>query len=350
MKKGFFYGYAIVIILFFLQLLMFGPRASYGVFIKPLTSEFDWSRTLISGAFSLSILVQGFSSIFMGGLNDRLGPRKVLTLCGIFVGAGLMLMFFINSAWQLYLFWAIFGVGMGGLYSPQMSTVARWFVKRRNIMTGVLVTGGGIGGLIAPLLTTSLIYTYNWRDAFLFVGIVVFVLIVFAAQLLKRDPSQTGQLAYGEGNASSGKSPGWVGGISLKEAVHTGRFWIFAFVIFSFGFCMATLLVHVVPFAIDQGNSPSTAAIILAVMNGAVPVGSIAGGLIADKIGSRKIFLISCSLFPLVLLFLVPLTSVWLFCLLVVIIYLGGGGLFVMLSSMTAELLALNFMELFWVL
>ena len=118
MKKSFFYGYIIVSICFIVQMVMFGPRASFGVFIKPLNNEFEWSRALISGAFSLSSIVQGSSGIIMGWLNDRIGPRIVVTISGILVGSGLMLMFFVHSTWQLYLFYSIIiGLGNGGPYS-----------------------------------------------------------------------------------------------------------------------------------------------------------------------------------------------------------------------------------------
>ena len=95
---------------------MFGPRVSFGVFINPLISEFNWSMALVSGAFAASTIVQAFSSIVMGWLNDRIGPRFVLTLCGILVGSGLMLMYLVDSVWQLYLLYVVLvGVGMGSL-------------------------------------------------------------------------------------------------------------------------------------------------------------------------------------------------------------------------------------------
>src|SRR5512136_97775 len=101
MKITFFYGYIIVLACLVLQIVMFAPRASFGVFIKPLTTDFEWSRALVAGAFSVSSLITGLFSIVMGGLNDKLGPRAVLTICAILVGAGLMCMSLVNTPWQL---------------------------------------------------------------------------------------------------------------------------------------------------------------------------------------------------------------------------------------------------------
>jgi MFS family permease len=343
MKKTFFYGYVIVAVIFILQIVMFGPRVSFGVFIKPITAEFDWPRALVAGAFSVSTIIQAFSSIFMGWLNDRKGPRFVLTICGILVGTGLCLMFFVHSAWQLYLFYVAFiGVGMGSLVAPQMSTIARWFVKRRNMMTAILMAGGGLGGIIGPPLITWIIYNYSWRQAFLFVGIGVFVLVVLAAQFLRRDPSKMGQVPYGEGGHTAGKTFSDVSGLSSKQAFRTGKFWLFAIIQFCIGFSLWTVLIHIVPFAIDRGISPETAAIVLAAMNGAQPVGSIFMGIIADKVGNRKVLVASLCLLSPVILLLLPVTNPWLIGLFVMLIAFGLGGTSVVQSSITAELFGMK--------
>jgi len=343
MKKRFFYGYIIVFVLFIIQILMVGPRNSFGVFINPLTTEFGWTRALVAGAFSISTLIAGISSIMMGMVNDRLGPRIVLTICGILIGAGLMLMYFVVSPWQLYLFYAVLiGVGTGGLMSPQMSTVCRWFIKRRNIMTAMLMVGGGLGGLIAPPVITWIIYTHNWRDAFLVTGIGVFILMIIAAQFLKRDPSKVGQVAYGEECERPGRAPSGISGLSLKQALQTKEFWIFGVLLFCYGFCISTPAVHIVPYAIDRGISPASAAMILAVMSIALPLGSIIIGFVADKIGSRRMLII-CECFSLgVMLFLLPVKSAWVLDIFVVVLALGAGGVGVLQATVVAELFGLK--------
>jgi OFA family oxalate/formate antiporter-like MFS transporter len=343
MKKSFFYGYVIISSVFILQAVMSGPKFSFGVFIKPITAEFDWSRALVSGAFSVSSIVMGLSSILMGWLNDRIGPRKVLTICGILVGSGLMLMFFVHSAGQLYLFYSIIiGLGMGGLIAPQMSTITRWFFARRNIMIGLLLAGAGLGGIICPPLITWLIYTYNWREAFLFVGIVVFILVILLAQFLKRDPSQIGQIPYQKGNDTRRQKLADVEELSLVQALHTMKFWMFSFIMLTFGFFVTTITVHIVPYAIDRGISPASAAMILAVMSMALPVGSIIIGFVADKMGSRRMLII-CQCFSLgVLLFLLPVKSAWVLDIFVVVLALGAGGVGVLQATVVAELFGLK--------
>ena len=147
----FFYGYFVVIAALFLVLLHYGTRLSFGVFFKPMLTEFDWTRALMSGAFMLSMLMQGAGSILMGRLNDKLGPRFVMTLCGFLLGLGYLLMSLTGGSLHLYLFYGvIIGIGMAGAFVALLSTVARWFVKRRGMMTGIVIAGMGIGTLFMP--------------------------------------------------------------------------------------------------------------------------------------------------------------------------------------------------------
>ena len=160
---GFFYGYAIVAAASVILMAAFGTHYAFGVFFKPILNEFGWSRMLVSGAFSISWLFHGVSSMVMGRLNDRLGPRFVLTVSGIILAAGFLLSTGIDAVWKLYIFYgALVGIGSGGIFIPLVSTIARWFVLRRTIMTGVAVAGIGVGTLVVPLIASRLITIFNW--------------------------------------------------------------------------------------------------------------------------------------------------------------------------------------------
>ena len=92
-------------------------------------------------------------------------------------------------------------------------------------MTGIVLVGEGIGTVIMPLLASQLIYSYGWRMSYIIVGTFALVLIILAAQFLRRDPARMGQLPYG---ADEAKAAGLVSedkGVSLREAIHTGQFW-----------------------------------------------------------------------------------------------------------------------------
>jgi len=94
---------------------------AYGMLFKELESEFGWSRAAIAGASSLMLLMMGTLGIFWGErVNDVAGPRLLLTLTGVLYGVGFMLMYQMNSLWELYLFLGRWG----GLGWPQPPTRA----------------------------------------------------------------------------------------------------------------------------------------------------------------------------------------------------------------------------------
>jgi len=85
-RPTFSYRYIIAASCFIIQAIGFGTYVSFGVFFMPLLAELDWSRATLSGAHSLALLIGGFLGIFVGRLNDRFGPRVVMTVTGFFFG------------------------------------------------------------------------------------------------------------------------------------------------------------------------------------------------------------------------------------------------------------------------
>jgi len=193
-----FYGYVIVAIAFLVLMLIMGIAYSFGVFFNPLLDEFGWSRTMISGAVSLSAMMVGVFAIVMGGLNDRFGPRRIMTVSGLFVGLSLILMSRVSEIWHVYLFYGIiFGISASAPYMTQAASVTHWFVKRRGTMIGIFVAGVGAGAVILPPIAGRMIEAFGWRTAYLILGGAVMVLLILAAQFMRRSPADMGQTAYG---------------------------------------------------------------------------------------------------------------------------------------------------------
>ena len=341
-KPGFFYGYIIVVAAFCIMVAMWGAYLSFGVFFKPLINEFGWTRAMTSGAFSLSMIISGLLGIVMGVLTDRLGPRLVMTFCGFFFGLGHILMSQVGSVWQLYLFYGvIIGTGMSSVMVSLLSTVAKWFTKRRSLMTGVVLTGSGICSLIAPPVATWLIFTYGWRMSYIIVGCVVIVIATSASQFLRRDPAQMALVPYGESEEEREWKAG-VEGFSLKEAVYTVQLWLVLGLNFCFGICMFALIVHIVPHATDMGMSASGAANILAIIGGMVVVGRIVLGHAADKIGNKQVFIIGFILTSAASFWLVSAAEMWRLYLFAVVFGFAHGGMGVSESPLVAELFGLS--------
>jgi MFS family permease len=341
-KPGFFYGYAVVVASVWIMLAVWGSYFAFGVFFKPMLAEFGWSRAMISGAFSVSMVTQTLLGVVAGGITDRIGPRMLMTLCGLFLAIGYFLMSRVNTVWQLYVVYGVvIGIGMSASFISLTSTLARWFVKRRGIMTGIILSGNGIGALIAPPVATRLISTYDWRVSYLIMGGVVLVIVTLAAHFLRRDPTQMGQVPYGESGERQNLGAGTLG-FCLKEAVYTRQFYIVFAMFFCFGFNLFAFIVHSVPHASELGFPAVTAANVLAVIGGFTVVGRLLLGIVADRIGNRPVFLVGFILTSAAVLWLVPAKEIWTLYLFAAVFGLANGGMGTSESPLLAEFFGLH--------
>ena len=342
-EPRFSYGYIVVIAAFFIMVAMWGTYFAFGIFFKPVLSEFGWTRAMTSGAFSLSMVLHGLLGIVTGGLTDRFGPRMVMTLCGFLLGLGYFLMSQTSTIWQLYLFYGVIvGTGMGGAFVPLTSTVARWFVKRRSMMTGIVLTGIGIGSLIAAPVAHWLVSMYDWRLSYVILGSMVLLIVVLSAQFLRRDLTQVGHLPYDE---HEGDEKGVnLGGkaFSLIKAVTTRQFWLVSGMLFCFGFCMFTITVHIVPHITELGISAASAASVLATAGGMSIIGNFVLGSAADRIGNRQVFIIGFIMMATVLFWLVPAAEAWMLYLFAVVFGFAHGGMGASESPLVAGLFGMS--------
>ncbi|MDP6278598.1 MAG: MFS transporter [Nitrospinota bacterium] len=127
---------------------------NFGIFIKPLVEEFDWSRTTVSAGFSVFMLAGSFSAILTGGLADRYGTRRVVFFGTIMIAAAMFAASRIQTAWEFYLAVGVLaGVGRSAFNTPVLAFIQRSFTRNRGLATGLAGSGGGLGiFLAAPLL------------------------------------------------------------------------------------------------------------------------------------------------------------------------------------------------------
>ena len=323
-----FYGHVVAAVSSFIMVLVFAVHYAFGIFFKPVMTDFGWTRAATAGAFSLVWVVHGALAFVMGDLNDRIGPRVVLTVGTILVGTGFLLMSGVGAIWQLYLFYGVIvGAGLGGTFVPLTSTTARWFVARRGLVTGIVAAGVGVGALIGPPIASALIRAYDWRVSYRVLGAVVLVGGVVAAQWLRRDPAQMGLRAYGEGVTTENRPIDGHVGLTLGQALATSQFWAAALVFFCYGFALSAILLHLAPHVTDLGLSATTAANILATLGGVSVIGKVVMGGVVDVIGNKKVYIVSFALMIASLLWLVRMSDPWMFFAFAAIFGFAYGGL-----------------------
>ncbi|MBM4324850.1 MAG: MFS transporter [Deltaproteobacteria bacterium] len=338
-----FYGYIVVIAGFLILMSMYGTLYSFGVFFKSVLKEFGWTRAMTSGAYSLCFLLSGAVAIATGRLNDRFGPRIVMSCAGLLLGLGYFLMSKISTIWELYLYFGVIvGMGMSGGITPSLSTVARWFVKRRGLMTGITIAGVGTGTLVMPLMANRLISIYSWRTSFTIIGIIIFLLIVGLSQFLIRDPGRKGLSPYGSETVVAERPNLDLTGLSLREAIRTAQLWILFVLYVCAGFFVQVIIVHIVIHATELGISPVSAASVLSIVGVGSLVGRVIGGGVSDRFGNKPTITAALILMGTGFIWLLVARDLWMLYIFATIFGLAYGEILCMMSLLPAELFGLR--------
>jgi len=210
-----------------------------------------------------------------------------------------------------------------------------------SLMTGIILSGSGIGALIAPPVATRLISAYHWRVSYVIIACAVLIVVTLAAHFLRRDPAQMGQVPYGQTGGDHRLSTD-LRGHSLKEAVHTRQFYLLFALFFCFGFAMFVLMVHSVPHLSELGFPPVTAANMLAVIGALTIVGRLVMGGAADRFGNRPIFIIGFILTSAAVLRLISARDIGTLYLCAAVSGFANGGMGTSESPLVAELFGLK--------
>lgn len=341
-KPRFYYGYIIVIAGWIILLLAYGINYSFGVFFKPLIAEFGWARAITSAAYSITTIVAGIFGIIAGKLGDQFGPKIVCIVSGVFLGIGIAVMSQIHAVWQLYVVYGlIIAAGMGGYWPVLVPMISRWFVARKGLMTGVLASGVAFGTMLMPPLVSWIISASDWRTAYMIVGGGALLLIILVSLLIKRNPAQEGQ-THGEDKLTRENNVSTNEGLSFGEAIRTRQFAMMCIIYFCFGFCLHSIMIHLVPHVTDIGILPEIAAGVLSTIGLVKLVSNYTIGGISDRLGVRPSLILSFTLMFIALCWLQLARETWMFYLFSIVFGLGYGGVITLQALMMAELFGMR--------
>lgn len=332
------YAYILAATGFVIMLISYGSAYSFGVFFKPMSADFGWSRAETSLAYTFYQFFHGFFCIVVGRLADRFKPRLVITMCGVVLGLAFLLMSRADSLWQLYLNYTLVGLGVAA-YVPLMSTVAKGFRAKRGLMTGIVISGIGAGTIVMPQLATRLIADNDWGLAYLVIGLLVLVVMLTAAQFVKHSP-----LPETESGGTVRALPDRLEtqGFTPRQALRSRPFWMISAAYFTFLFAQQVMIVHIVPHATDLGMSAIAAAGIVSVIGGVSIAGRVAIGSASDRIGTVNALLVALGFITAGLFWLLGARDLWMFILFATIFGFGYGATVVIQSPIAADLFGLK--------
>ena len=272
-----------------------GIRAAFGVYIKPLEHEFGWSRGQLSGAAAISLLLLGAAGPFIGRLADRWGARRVIAVCLVMLGGGALATAFVQKLWHLYVTAGfVMAIGAGGLaMTTGASIITRWFDTRRGLAFGIAGGAMSAGQLAIIPLATWLTLTYGWRTSYLWLGALLFVLVLpLAIAFIRNDPEERGLQPYGAiGPAQTSADVAALqraNRVSVVEAARVPQFWLLMGTFFVCGYTANGIVgVHFMPHALEHNFTEVQASIALGVMGAMNVIGTVSSGFICDRFGRR---------------------------------------------------------------
>lgn len=286
----------IVAIVAFLALVgAAGFRAAPSVLMLPLEDEFGWSRTQLSMAVTVNLLLYGLMAPFAAALMARFGLRKVTSVALLLVASGAAFSIFATEPWMLVLTWGVLiGLGTGSMALVFAATVAdQWFVKSRGLVVGILTAGSATGQLAFLPVIAILVEQQGWRSASLLVAGGALLVVPLVLIFLRNHPVDIGMTPYGAPDTYVYEPPAQGNAVrlalgTLRRAAKVRTFWA---LVAGFAICGATtnglIGTHFIPSAHDHGMPETTAAGLLAVVGVFDIVGTIASGWLTDRVNPR---------------------------------------------------------------
>jgi MFS transporter, OFA family, oxalate/formate antiporter len=288
-RLGVFYGWIVLGCLCCAGFARQGPAvATLSIFVEPLTREFGWSRTALSGAVSLGGVLAAVTAPLIGPLLDRRGSRLVLCAAVLVNGVALLLLSLTGSLLHFYLLFCLARMNWAGPFDLGIyGALSNWFVRRRTFATSIATLAQQAGLVAMPLIAQLAMLREGWRAGWLAIGAVTLLIgFVPAWLLLVRRPEDLGLSPDGrrdgdERNADGDNRPVAVEpAFSRREALRTPAFWlVLAYTALVFP-VQAGVSLHQAPYLIERGIDPMIAATIVSMFSLLSVAGSIACGML----------------------------------------------------------------------
>ena len=274
------------------------------VMARPMTAALGWSRAGYFGALTVRSLVAGALAPIVGPIQDtRNGPRRLMLLSAVLLGGSLMATRWVDSLWQFYLLFGLLGgiAQVSGINALTRVILPKWFVRKRGRVLGLAAMGPGLGPMLFPVSIQALIELFDWREAWLVLGIVALCVLVPVSFMVRTRPEDMGLLPDGDKpgeppptRAEAGPSPapspraaGVADGLTVRESLRTMAFWLIIGAFMLVGMGMGGFHANLVTYFQDIGLAASVAAL----SGTAFAVASVSlrpvWGILAERISVR---------------------------------------------------------------
>lgn len=340
---GLYYGWIIAAVLGATTAVSYGILYyGFSVFVVPMGEDLGWSRSQVTGAFSVALLVGGIAGIPVGRWVDRHGARGVMTGGSVLAAAGLLLWSRTTTLPGFYGTFLLVGLAMPGVfYEPAFTVMANWFARSRARALAVLTVLGGCASLVFLPLITHLVESMGWRQALVWLAILLGAITIPPhALLIRRRPEDLGLRVDGDLDRPQKRPPTQheTGEIASREALRSRSFFLVAAAFGASALVSTGVAVHFIPLLLERGHSLAQAGLAMGLVGFMALPGRLALVPLSDRwsMGSVGVAIFGIQAMGLGLLAITPSPAgVWLF---VALFGLGQGAVTPVRAGMQAEL------------
>lgn len=342
-QKGIFYGWWIVAISAFFNLIVSGTLFfGFTAFFNPLKQEFGWTSAQTALGFSLQRFEGGIVAPLVGFIFDRFGPRKLVLFGMAIAGAGMVFMSRINSLTEFYAAFLVTAIGVSiGWAGPPMYCVSNWFARKRTRALSYLMAGSSLGGIIVPLLVL-LIAQAGWRTSLVVVGISFWLVSIPVAIMLRHRPETVGLLPDGEAKTepepiSKVKTPSIEADFSVRSALKSHAFWLISFACMLSQFIATAVNVLEMPHLENIGISREVSGVAVTFTALMTFCGNLSIGFIGDRWRKSRVIALAFALQCAGVVILAFIGELWQLVPFVIIYGVGFGATMPMRISLMAD-------------
>lgn len=257
-----YYGWYIAVTLALTETISWGIiYYSFSVFLTPMQASLGWTRSELTGGFSLSLLVAGAMAFPVGAWIDKHGPRLLMTIGSITASILVIAWSQVTDKTAFYLIWTGLGASAAAvLYEPAFAVIAQWFRQRRGTALAVITFTAGLASTIFLPLSDALLHAFGWRTAVLLLGLFLAIMTIPLHLLMLRNRPEESLLSAGESATQRADKLPLRPDVPFRKAVQSRVFWLLTLGFGLAGLAAAAIRVHFIPFLISAGIDSSTAA------------------------------------------------------------------------------------------
>jgi sugar phosphate permease len=323
-----FYGWRLLAVLFFVYAALVGVCFYGAPTLFPLmVKELEWGRTEVSVGFTVAVFASGAAAPLAAWCISQWGARWTTTVGCMLTVLGAMMMAFTTSVIEYILYFGVavgIGLGLGGTLAVQ-TVVTFWFERNRGLALGLVLSGGAVGGFVAPMVITAILGATddNWRMGWMAIAVFMVAASAMAMLFIRNKPADLGQQPDGgEANASKRTARGgerWKAAIyrtnecwTLQQAMRTRQFWYLTLTTVGVFFIWYVLVTQGTLHLQDKGFSREAYGTIYGITTGLTIVGRLGAGFLSDRIDPTHIMTgaVVCSIVGSVLFWFVTPTNV----------------------------------------